>query len=69
MPYPYEEHKPYTRAIRDEILPVDRQWLRMLADMFGGLTVDGLTKAGLSTEQARSVLGLVALVHRYEGSQ
>jgi esterase/lipase superfamily enzyme len=66
MPYPYEEHKPYQRCIKDEVLPTDRQWLRMLNDMMGGMSIDGMTASGLSIEQARSIKGLLALLNRYE---
>lgn len=67
MPYPYEEHLPYQRCITDQVLATDRQWLRMLNDMLGNMSIDGLINSDLSMEQARSIKGLIALVYRYEG--
>ena len=68
MPSPFENHAPYQRIICDSALPIDKQWLRMLNDMLGEMTYEHLRVAGLSHENARSIMGLLALHLRQEES-
>lgn len=68
MPSPFDHHAPYQRVMTQAVLPQDRQWLRLLDEMLGGLTLEKLVMAGLSREEARALQGLLAMAPRYEAT-
>jgi hypothetical protein len=59
-----DNHPPFDRIIRDQATAGDRQWLRMLNDVFDGVSFEDLVGAGMNARAVTGVLGIVALHHR-----
>lgn len=59
-----ERHPPWQRITGDEATAVDRQWLRMLVEVFEPVSHEHLMRLGLPADAATALLGLLALVHR-----
>lgn len=62
---PFEIHAPYQRIMTNALVPVDRQWLRLLADLLEPVSLDQLVNAGMTQSRARALLSLSAMVSRY----
>lgn len=58
------DHAPFNRIISEQATATDRQWLRMLHDAFRDIDHEDLRQAGMASEFATEVLGLVALKAR-----
>ena len=67
MPSPCELHPPFQRIISDEANAIDRQWLRMLSDVFHETTYEQLVEAGMTRDGIRDFLGTIALNRRING--
>ena len=64
MPSPCENHPPFQRLISDSANAVDRQWLRMLAEVFKETSYEQLIEAGMTRDYVRDFLGTIALNRR-----
>jgi len=60
-----DNHPPFKRVISDEATATDRQWLRMLDDVFESITFERLVAAGLDAQAVSALFGVVALRYRH----
>jgi hypothetical protein len=58
------DHPPAHRVIIDEATAIDRQWLKLLDEVFKNVSYDDIVNAGVDKEAAVALLGLVALNDR-----
>ena len=59
-----DNHAPFKRIISDEATAIDRQWLRMMNDVFSKISHETLVTAGYTPIEATRILGVVALKKR-----
>ncbi len=61
-----DSHQPYNRINNGEATATDRQWLRLLHEVFADLDYFVFVKAGMNPQVATNLLGLVAMNCREE---
>lgn len=55
------DHAPFQRVTAGQSSAIDRQWMRMMNDVFENIGHEHLCNAGMHPREATELLGLVAL--------